>query len=524
VTPRRLAILASLAAFVLHVPFVVRYDLHFQPDFAILMLMSHAIAFEGSRPVFFWGQDYLGSYGCYLTALPFHLLGPSVPLAGAVSLGIWACGVGLATVLAERLLGRRAAWWTAAAAVVASPYANHYVTQPYSSYETAPVLSILAIGGFAWATRLVVAPLDRRTAGGWILLGVLLGFGWWTTRLFLPSLVAVLIAAVLVTRARDVQLRRTAAAAALFVVGAGLGDSPELLYQLGDPPQPQQTRSFGIAPLATVPQNLREAIASFPAYLNGDPRARLPEGVAFSRAMSEDRDPHEGAPPASVVASAFDILVRIALLGILMAAVVSAVRAYRMENAPVLALCLVPFTTLVAIGLSAETAGEYFIARRYWFGLLLVLPALFANAVVLSDRIRLASIRHGVRAVAVALLVNSAISQAGMLGLPDELADYRVLARDLISNGEQTVCMQSYTAWVVAALAGGQLDPIAAWYNRRPEILERVAQRDRVAFVVPADSDFPPHVRVRRSRFFPAEDGPRSVGPWRWRRYVRVRD
>ncbi|TMA49696.1 MAG: hypothetical protein E6J76_12925, partial [Deltaproteobacteria bacterium] len=94
---------ATLLAVVLHLPFVLRYDLHFQPDFAISMLMSRAIALEGDRPIFFWAQAYLGTYGCYLTALLFRLFGVSVILACLVSLLIWACGVGLATALAARL-------------------------------------------------------------------------------------------------------------------------------------------------------------------------------------------------------------------------------------------------------------------------------------------------------------------------------------------------------------------------------------------------------------------------------------
>jgi len=44
----------------------------------------------GSRRIFFWGQAYLGTYGCYLTAVLFRVLGVSVPLAGAVSLATFA--------------------------------------------------------------------------------------------------------------------------------------------------------------------------------------------------------------------------------------------------------------------------------------------------------------------------------------------------------------------------------------------------------------------------------------------------
>src|ERR1051326_8754153 len=156
----------ALLAFALHLPFVVRYDLHFQPDFAISTLMSRAIAVEGERPIFFWDQGYLGTYGCYLTAFLFRLFGVSIALAALVSLAIWASGVWLTVTLAERLLGWRAARWTGIAAAVASPYANHYIAQPYTSYETVPVLSVLVIAGLAWGERLIALPLLGRAMCG----------------------------------------------------------------------------------------------------------------------------------------------------------------------------------------------------------------------------------------------------------------------------------------------------------------------------------------------------------------------
>src|ERR1051325_8037774 len=76
-------LVAALLAFLIHLPFVARYDLHFQSDFGISLMMSRSIL-EGERPIFFWGQAYLGTYGNYLTAAVFRLLGSSLPVAGGV--------------------------------------------------------------------------------------------------------------------------------------------------------------------------------------------------------------------------------------------------------------------------------------------------------------------------------------------------------------------------------------------------------------------------------------------------------
>src|SRR5258705_8414319 len=94
----RLPFGAALLAFALHLPFVLRYDLHFQADFAISTLISQAIV-EGERPIFFWGQAYLGTYGNYFTAVLFPVFCASAPPPGAVSLPLLAARVCLANPL-----------------------------------------------------------------------------------------------------------------------------------------------------------------------------------------------------------------------------------------------------------------------------------------------------------------------------------------------------------------------------------------------------------------------------------------
>jgi hypothetical protein len=514
---------ASLLAVVLHLPFVLRYDLHFQPDFAISMLMSRAIAVEGERPIFFWAQSYLGTYGCYVTALLFRLFGVSVILAGLVSLLVWACGVGLATALAARLLGGRAAWWAAVAAAVASPYANHYVTQPYTSYETAPVLSILAIGGLAWAEGQVDRPLGARTAAGWIALGLVLGLGWWTTRLFLPSLVAVALAILLGGGWRRVVVRRAAAGMVLLLAAALLGGSPELVYRIRAGPGGDDAPSFGLAKRAEISANLRQAVASLPAYFNGDPRARLPEGVSFAEGLAQGTDPRATDRVLTRIAAVVvDDVVRAALVLLLVPTVWTAVAAWRRGNRCLLALCLTPLVHLALIGLSAQTTGGYYHARRYWFASLLVFPLLLANAVVLAEGARRNTVRWAGRAVAVFLVGASLVTQARMLTLPDELADYRVLTRDLVASGERGVWMPTWNAWVVAGLSGGTIDGVSTHYNRRPEVVERVAARDHIAVVLPAGMDFPPGFRMLDSVFVRGGGPVHPAGQWWWRSYDRA--
>ena len=109
-----------------------------------------------------------------------------------------------------------------------------------------------------------------------------------------------------------------------------------------------------------------------------------------------------------------------------------------------------------------------------------------------------------------------------MLALPDELADYRVLTRDLAASGERGVWMPTWNAWVVAALSGGTIDGVSNHYNRRQEVLERVAARDHIAIVLPAGMAFPPGFRMLDAVFARGSGPVHPAGPWWWRSYDRA--
>jgi hypothetical protein len=517
-TTRRWPLVAALLAFALHLPFVVRYDLHFQTDFALSILMSRAIL-EGERPIFFWGQAYLGTFGNYLTAVLFRMLGESIPLAAALSLAIWATGVGLTTRLASKLLGRRAALWTGLAALIASPYATHYITQPYTSYETAPVLAVLVIAGLGWSEQLTALPLSLRTTAAWVGLGLILGLGWWTTRLFLPAVGSVGLAVVLRARWSVAALRRVAMGMAFMVPAAVVGASPEILHRL-EPTYAQDGlgAALRLAPLSQVPANLLQGLRSLPAYFNGDPVARFPEGVSFIRALRSGRQPYaEHAPDALGVL--LDGVTALATAAIVLAAARTGIRAWQQRNLPLLSLCLTPLVHFALIGLSGRTDGGYYEARRYWFGSLLVMALLFGNAMAVAETFPAAAVRAGARVLGALLLVSSSVAQARLLTFSDELAEFRLLVRDLRTSGEHAVVM-TWDGLLVSALGQGAIDVMTP-DSRRSRATNQVAASERLAVAVPVSQDLPVE-HVLFGATFVADGPPRGAGPYAWRRYHRA--
>jgi 4-amino-4-deoxy-L-arabinose transferase-like glycosyltransferase len=168
-------LLAALIVAVALKAFILVLDaVPFNADEAVVALMARHIL-QGERPVFFYGQAYLGSTDAWLVAGAFQLLGQQVVALRVVQAALY-LGVLVATyLLGLKIYGDR---WTAAAAalLLAIPpvLVTLYTTATLGGYgETLLFGSILLL----WTLRLrdgQCSPLE------WALFGVLAGFGFYT--------------------------------------------------------------------------------------------------------------------------------------------------------------------------------------------------------------------------------------------------------------------------------------------------------------------------------------------------------
>src|SRR5438105_946943 len=164
-------------------------------DEAVVGLMARHIAFLGDRPVFYYGQPYLGSLEAFSAAPLFRLFNSSTPLLklvpAAYSLGFLA----LSALLARRLFGAGAALATAA-----------YLAIPPAMWA---VWSTKARGGYAEllflgeAVLLVTLALARSPSRRLVLLwGILAGLAFWTHLLAVVYLVPAVVFLVLARQSR----------------------------------------------------------------------------------------------------------------------------------------------------------------------------------------------------------------------------------------------------------------------------------------------------------------------------------
>src|SRR5215218_7062510 len=137
---RRRGFVLAVAALVL-LGLVLRLAIMFSPlgeidaDEAVVGLMARHIAFLGERPVFYYGQPYLGSLEAFSTA-PLFVLFDSSTLALKLVPTVYSLGfLVLSAVVAKRLFGTGPALATAA-----------YLALPPSMWA---VWSTKARGGYA---------------------------------------------------------------------------------------------------------------------------------------------------------------------------------------------------------------------------------------------------------------------------------------------------------------------------------------------------------------------------------------
>lgn len=201
-------------------------------DEAVVGLMARHIL-QGTRPIFFYGQLYLGSLDAWLVAAAFALFGESVLAVRLVQVGLYLCTIATTYWLGREIYSN-ARIANAAALFVAIPTVNVtlYTTATLGGYgET------LLIGNILFLLTLHLARADneqralpssfviRHWSFGWLLFGLLGGLGFWTFPLVMVYLVPAVIYLV-------VARRRRLGGWALAALGFAAGAAPWWTYTL----------------------------------------------------------------------------------------------------------------------------------------------------------------------------------------------------------------------------------------------------------------------------------------------------
>lgn len=153
----------------------------FNADEAVVGLMARHIL-QGARPVFFYGQAYMGSLDAWLVALGFRVFGEQIAIIRLVQVLLYAITV-LSTILLGWMIWNNWRIGILAGLFLAIPNVNVtlYTTVSLGGYGEA-----LLIGNFIFITLIYILRkmqnsrhVTKSIEGLWVLLGFWVGLGLW---------------------------------------------------------------------------------------------------------------------------------------------------------------------------------------------------------------------------------------------------------------------------------------------------------------------------------------------------------
>jgi Dolichyl-phosphate-mannose-protein mannosyltransferase len=333
-------------------------------DEAVVGLMARHIAFLGERPVFYWGQPYLGSLEAFSAAPLFRLFNSSTPLLKLVPTAYSLGFIGLSMLLARQMFGSATALAT-----------GLYLALPPSMWA---VWSTKARGGYAEVLFLGQALLlvslklaERRSAGLAVLWGVIAGLAIWT-----HLLAAVYVVPALLYIALRRRTHWSATEIGLAVGGALVGAAPLVVDNA-------LTGWRSLAALTQAP----DLPVDIPAQLVRFFRVGVPVLVGLGQPTTSEAmfDADWGFRPAGHLSVA---ILAVALLAFAVARYVPAVKALingESGSAP----ALLVFVVLAVPPAVAGTRFGFFVSEpRYALPMYSTVPLLFGAMCCLRPALR----------------------------------------------------------------------------------------------------------------------------------------
>ena len=234
--------------------------LELESDEAIVGLMGRHIL-EGERPVFYYGQVYMGALEAYLVALAFSLAGISVFAMRLVTIALSLLFCYLIYLLGSRLYSQRVGLASALYVSIAPLLLTVWSVKVRGGY-----VETLVLGTALLVLLHDITIRERHEVWRLILFGITAGLGSWVNQLILPYLIVTALFVVL-------RLSRRAIRVALVSVPAFLvGSLPLWVWnvqnELATFSEIARANSTGLAGLLELPRNLaRVAFLAMPPLL-----------------------------------------------------------------------------------------------------------------------------------------------------------------------------------------------------------------------------------------------------------------
>lgn len=361
-------------------------------DEATMGLMARHIAFNGERPIFFYGQNYMGALEAYLAAPFFIVFGSSLVALRVGLILLFAIVLITLFALARRLYGAM----IALAALAFLTFGSVEIL--FRELEAVGgAMETLVFGALAfWLVVVVVATPAKPTRrdhiqrlGIYLALGLCVGLGLWSHLLVVPYVAG---AGAVLWWWNRAELRGPAGA--LLAIGGCLGALPLLAYNLTAPAGTDSLHALlsvvvaGGTGASPTGANLgRQIVGMFVVTLPIATGANAVCAINPSVAWPLSATMSDAARFCSAAHGVWGSIVAL-LLGFetwnqvrtLRAHPVGRDRATAIRASVRLALSGAAWVTIALVALSPAPALAPWPSSRYLIGLLLAIPALFAAA------------------------------------------------------------------------------------------------------------------------------------------------
>lgn len=207
-------------------------------DDSTMGLMARHILFQGERPIFFWGQAYMGSLEAFVAAFFFAFFGSSPTTLKLGLILLYALFLVVMYLLVKLLFDQRWALVGLVFLSLSSPAALYLLLNAYGGYLETLFFGALLILLTCYLLRIGGKPARSRQLamfGAW---GAVAGFGIYSDLLFAPFVMFSLLALIVTLR------RKLLRKAGLFLcLGFLLGISPWIIY-VTSAASPDAAKSF----------------------------------------------------------------------------------------------------------------------------------------------------------------------------------------------------------------------------------------------------------------------------------------
>jgi len=349
-SPQTIACFFGILSYLLRLPFVLRYDLHFGGDSAVWYLMALRVP-QGIHPLYFYGQDYEGTLETYLLSFFFKLFGPSIPLGGAVILIEWSVAIGIGVYLLIKGTSRFEGILGGLLASVGVPYTMTYTTVPFSGNSILPLLVMILLLQTYFIIEKGPSPLRI------LIFGFSVGLGLYLCKKSIIGL-AISFLALLLIQTPAWNIRRSLRLDWLFylVMGALLGKSPDFFGHLHFP-RTSHPLVYIASPIM-IWNNLKCSLDASLAYFDANAISRIPDGFRFwVITTSKDIHPQSLTDWTFSLLAAFTWLITIYLF----------LKSHKEKNTSLFLLTGVILVNMLLLTLSAYTNSDFNCARRYFY-------------------------------------------------------------------------------------------------------------------------------------------------------------